>query len=102
MPERIKELSENVWSKIAAGEVVERPASVVKELVENSIDANAKRVRVKLTDGGRLKIIIEDDGDGIAFEDLPLALPGRNVYNRRSFLLDIEKRRYFLHGKKTV
>lgn len=74
MPERIKELSENVWSKIAAGEVVERPASVVKELVENSIDANAKRVRVKLTDGGRLKIIIEDDGDGIAFEDLPLAL----------------------------
>ena len=74
MTAKIKTLSENVWSKIAAGEVVERPASVVKELVENSLDANAKKIRVKLTDGGRLKIIIEDDGDGIAFEDLPLAL----------------------------
>ena len=71
---KIKELSETVWSKIAAGEVVERPASVVKELVENSLDANATRIRVKLSDGGRLKIIVEDNGIGIAFEDLPLAL----------------------------
>ncbi len=82
----IKALSENVWSKIAAGEVVERPASVVKELVENSLDAGAKRIRVKLFDGGRLRIIIEDDGTGITFEDLPLAL----MYHATSKISDVE------------
>ena len=82
----IKALPENVWSKIAAGEVVERPASVVKELVENSLDAHSKRIRVKLFDGGRLKIIVEDDGSGIAFEDLPLAL----MYHATSKISEIE------------
>ena len=82
----IKALPENVWSKIAAGEVVERPASVVKELVENSLDAHSKRIRVKLFDGGRLKIIVEDDGAGIAFEDLPLAL----MYHATSKISEIE------------
>ncbi len=72
--QNITELTQEVWSRVAAGEVVERPASAVKELVENSLDAGAKRIRVSLTDGGRLKIIVEDDGTGIAFDELPLAL----------------------------
>ena len=82
----IKELPENVWSKIAAGEVVERPASAVKELVENSLDADSTKIKVNLTDGGRLKIIVEDDGNGIEFNELPLAL----TYHATSKISEIE------------
>ncbi len=74
MPPVIRELSKSMINKIAAGEVVERPANVVKELVENSIDAGAKRIVVDIKDGGMTSIKISDDGCGIPADQLLLAL----------------------------
>lgn len=70
---RIRLLDEDTINKIAAGEVIERPASVVKELVENSIDANAGRILIEVKDGGKSFIKITDDGCGMEAEDLILA-----------------------------
>lgn len=70
---RIKKLSQEVIDQIAAGEIVERPAHLVKELVENSLDAGAKRIDVDFSEGGR-RVRVQDDGHGMSAEELPASL----------------------------
>lgn len=81
---KIKLLDSNTISKIAAGEVIERPSSIVKELIENSIDANANQITIEIQDSGISLIRVTDNGEGMSKDDLELAFERHSTSKLRT------------------
>ena len=96
---KIAVLDQNTIDKIAAGEVVERPSSVVKELVENAIDAGATAVTVEITDGGKKLIRITDNGAGMEADQIPLAFL-RHATSKIEKVEDLEDRFFITEGRQ--
>lgn len=86
---RIAVLSPMIANQIAAGEVVERPASVIKELMENSLDAQSRHIRVQVWEGGRQRMLVQDDGQGMEEDDLALSV-ARHATSKVRTLADLE------------
>lgn len=87
---KIVELSEQISNQIAAGEVVERPSSVIKELIENAVDAQAKTIDIRIKDGGFSYLIVQDDGEGMDEEDVNLCIR-RYATSKLSAVSDLER-----------